>query len=748
MNRFYNSNDVNEDAATCSFPLAPTIIEDYPNLIEKTVRMFNGFNNQIFVEYQKNEKEIVKFNEEKMFLVDSTMFDIFTFTFIKGDPETALDRPNTMVITKSIATKYFGNEDPMGKLLRLEEQDNLIFEVTGVIEDIPSQSHFDIDMFGSLSSMRQLLNGSLPETWAWNPCWTYLLLKEGVTQQMVEDQLPQFYLSHYPDLSDQDVTLYLQALTDIHLRSHHDYEMHPNSNIQYVYILSTIAFIVLILACINFMNLATANSAKRSKEIGIKKVFGSGRVGLFSQFIGETVILSFISTVLAIVLVEFFLNDFNAFTSKNITREFIFEGRSILFLFLTSLTVGVIAGSYPAVFLSSFKPISVLSGKLKTGAKGGWPRKLLVVFQFSISISLIIGTLVVFSQLQFIRKADLGFKKDQIIILPTNPQISQNYLTFKNELLENSEIAFVTGMEDILGSSHNTRQVVIEGLNPDQNYWFPMYMVRHDFLETFDIEVVEGRGFSKEISSDTANAIMINEAMVKNMGWTNEEAIGKVIRSDGNERVIGVFKDFHILSLHKPINNFILDMIRNPNGAAGLTRYIAIRVSTDNYQNILDFMEQKWADISPSRPFEFFFLDDELNGLYKDEARFGKFSVILAILAIFIASLGLVGLTAYMAEQRTKEIGIRRVLGASIFSTVSLLSGEFIKLILIANLIAWPVTYFISDNWLQNFHQRIPTNWLLFFIAGVVTLLVALLITSFSALKASIKNPTETLRYE
>ena len=748
MNRLYNSNDVNENAATCSFPLAPTIVEDFPNLIEKSVRLFNGFNNQTFIEYQKNEKEIVKFNEEKVFLADSSLFEIFTFSFIKGDPETALDRPNTMVITETIATKYFGDEDPIGKLLRMEEQDNLNFEVTGVIQDLPSQSHFDIDMFGSLSTLRQLMNGSLPETWVWNPCWTYLLLKEGVTQQMVEDQLPQFYLNHYPDLSDQDVTLYLQPLTDIHLKSHHDYEMHPNSNIQYVYILSTIALIVLLLACINFMNLTTANSANRAREIGIKKVFGSSRPKLFRQFIGETIILNFVSIIIAIALVEFFLNDFNAFTSKDISGDFIIESRTIIFILLTTLTVGVIAGSYPAIFLSSFKPINVLGGRLKIGSKGGWLRKLLVIFQFAISISLIIGTLIVYSQLQLIRKADLGFKKDQIIILPTNGQIRQNYLSLKNELLAHSDIISVTGMEDIIGSNHNTRQVVIEGLNPDQNYWFPMFMVRHDFLETFDIEVVAGRGFSKDISSDTANAIMINETMVKNMGWTNEEAIGKVIRSDGNERVIGVFKDFHILSLHKPINNFILDMLRNPRGAAGLTQYIAIRVKTDNYRNVLDFVEKKWSAISPNRPFEYSFLDEDLSSLYKDETRFGKFSVILSILAIIIASLGLVGLTAYMAEQRTKEIGIRRVMGASIYSTITLLSSEFLRLILISNLIAWPVTYFISKNWLQNFHQRISINWGLFLLAGIITLLIALLITTYRALKASIKNPTETLRYE
>lgn len=749
VNRFYNSNNVQEDAATCSFPCGPTLQFDHPDMVEEVVRFYNGFARQVFIEYRKNEEDVVRFNETGFYLADSTVFKVFTFKFLQGNPETALNRPNAVVISASTARKYFGDEPALGKLLRLEESNQLDFEVTGVMADIPSQSHFRMDMIGSLSTMRQFFgNGQLPQTWVWNPCWTYVLLREGTTQSDLEAIFPDFYLNHYPDLSEQDVTLYLQPLTDLHLKSHHVYEMHPNSNIQYIYILSSIAAIVLILACINFMNMATAHSSDRATEIGLKKVFGSSRRRITWQFIQETILQSFLAMVIALVLVQTFMESFNHFTQKNISGSFIFDPQYILWGILLVISVGFLAGSYPAFYLSSFNPLQALKDAQPGGTRSGFARKVLVVLQFSISIALIIGTFIVFKQMSFIRKADLGFNKDRIILIPTVNQIAQSYETFKDELMKHPDIRYVTGMEDILGVNHNTRQVVIEGLNPDQSYWYPMFMVRHDFIETFDIQVVAGRGFSKEILADTANAIMINETMATNLGWDYEDAIGKRIRSDGDERVIGVFKDFHILSLHKPINNFILDMMRNPRAANGLTAYIAVRTNTDNYQNVLAYIEEKWHEIAPSRPFEYTFQDQELNGLYQDEDQFSKFSLLLTLLALFIASLGLVGLTSYMAEKRTKEIGIRKVMGASASNIIKELSFDFMKLILISNLIAWPVAYILTANWLQNFSQHVRISGLLFLAAGIITLLIALFITGFRAYLASIRNPAETLRYE
>jgi putative ABC transport system permease protein len=746
VNRFYNSNNVNEDAATLSFPAGPAIQLDYPGMVVNTCRFFNFMATQVFIDYRENDSTLARYNETGFFLVDSSVFDMFDFPLLVGDPETALARPNVMVITESAAKRYFGDSDPLGKSLRLNEFLNI--EITGILKDIPAQSHFSFDFLASMSTFRQAAGGRLPQTWIWNPCWTYIELGENVSPEALEAKFPEFYENHYPDLSDQDVTLYLQKLTDIHLKSHHDYEMHANSNIIYVYILSVIAAIVLVLACINFMNLTTANSATRVREIGIKKTYGASRKQLIQQFIGETILTTFFALLVASLLVEILLPGFNRFTGKEITTSYLFAFTSILFALALVIVVGSLAGAYPALYLSSINPISVFRGGLNRSENGVTARKVLVTTQFAISISLIIGTLMVFSQLNFIRKADLGFRKDRIILLKGVNQIVQNYETFRENLLKYPEIGHVTAMEDIIGASHNTRGVTIEGLAEDQQFWYPMFVVRHDFIETFDIQVVAGRAFSPDIPSDTADAIMINQTMAKNMGWSPEEALGKRVVHEGNERVIGVFKDFNILSLHKPMNNFIIDMARNPGFAAGLTRYIAIRVNTDRYSKVLGEIEKEWNLLAPDRPFEYTFLANELDNLYRNEDKFGRFSIMLTILALVIASLGLVGLTSYIAQQRTREIGIRRALGASTASVVRLLSNEFIRLILLANLVAWPVAYFVTDSWLDNFTRRISIDLSLFLAAGLATLLLAFLITGYRALVAAARNPADTLRYE
>ncbi len=746
VNRFYNSNDVNEDAATLSFPAGPALQMDHPGMIVNACRFFNFMATQVFIDYRENDSTLVKYNETGFFLVDSSVFDMFDFPLLVGDPETALARPNVLVISESAAKRYFGNEDPLGKSLRLNEGLNL--EITGIMKDLPSQSHFRFDFLASMSTFRQAIGGRLPQTWIWNPCWTYIELGEHVSPETLEAKFPEFYENHYPDLSGQDVTLYLQKLTDIHLKSQHDYEMHANSNVLYVYILTVIAAIVLCLACINFMNLTTAYSSRRIREIGIKKTYGAGRKQLIKQFLGETILTTLFALLLATLLVEILLPGFNLFTGKEITPGYLFAFTSVLFGICLVAVVGFLAGAYPAVYLSSVNPVAVFRKGFTKGGRGVMARKVLVTAQFAISIALITGTLIVFAQLKFIRNADLGFRRDGIILLQGVNQIVLNYETFRENLLKYPEIDHVTAMEDIIGASHNTRGVTIEGLSEDQRFWYPMFVVRHDFTETFDIEIVAGRSFSTDIASDTADAILINQTLAKNMGWSPDEALGKRIVHEGNERVIGIFRDFHILSLHKPMNNFILDMVRDPAFAAALTRYIAIRVNTDKYRKVLDEIEKEWNLLAPERPFEYSFLADDLNDLYRNEDKFGKFSLMLTLLALVIAALGLVGMTSFIAQQRTREIGIRKALGASSVSVIRLLSNEFIRLILLANLIAWPVAYFVVDRWLDNFARRISINLSLFLLAGLAALLIGFLITGYRALRAASRNPADTLRYE
>lgn len=746
VNRLYNSNDVDEDAATVSFPAGPTLVIDYPGIVENQVRFFNNMQNQWFFEYINDDDEIIKFNETRFLLADSTVFDILDFPFIEGDPETALDRPGTIVLTESTAKRYFGNEPAMGKMLRVEEGIN--FEITGVIKDLPTQSHFKIDLLGSLNTFRQFNpRGEFPRTWIWNPCWTYVLLKEGVSPDLMNEKFPEFYQNHYNDLKDADVTLYLQALTDIHLKSHHVYEMRPNSNSLYVYILSIVAAIILILACINFMNLATASSAGRAKEIGIKKVFGSQRRSLILQFLSEAVVQSFFAMIIAIIIVELLLPGYNNFTGKNIIPSFLVEIKILTFIIGVAFLVGIISGTYPAFVLSSFKPLKVLKGALKSGTKSGTARKVLVVIQFSISISLIIGSLIVYAQLNFLRNAELGFEKEKIInIRRVSREMFINHDAFKQQLLSHKDIDYVTGAEDYLGINHNTRDYEVEGLTPGQRFYIPTFLVDWDFVETFDIKVVSGRAFSRNFPSDTINAVMINETMATDLGWTNEEALGKRISSrDGDEVVIGVYKDFNAMSLHRPVNKFILDMFRRPEAFA---RIISIRYSSNNTREVLKHIEETWNNFVPNRPFEYQFFDEQLEELYKDELRFGRFSLMLTILAIIIASMGLVGLTSFLAEQRTKEIGIRKALGSSIWSVVKLMSKEFVLLLIIANAISWPITYFVTTNWLEGYSRHISTNWLLYILAGVLTFVIAQIIITYRAYKTAVLNPADTLRYE
>ena len=745
MNRLYNSNDINEDAATCSFPFGPALAEDYPDMIQSVVRFFDFQVSEMLFEYVKDSSQITKFNEEWFYLADSTVFQVFTFPLLEGDPKTVLDRPNTVVLSESTAKRYFGDEPAVGKVLRIEEQVEV--EVTGIMKDIPRQSHFKIDILGSMSTFRVMQRGQMPQTWIWNPCWTYVLLRDQISPEQLEARLPDFYLAQYADFQDQDITLYLQALTDIHLKSHHEYEMHPNGKISYIRILAVIGIFVLILACINFMNLATASSTGRGREIGMKKVAGAKKIQLRFQFLGESIIITFLALLLAAIFVEILLPPFNNFTGKDIESFIIIKPLSLLLGLGLLLVVGFLSGSYPAFFLSRLDT-SHLKDQLSIGGGKGLARKLLVVVQFLISVALIIGTISAFSQLNYLKKADLGFNRDHIILLPTKFNLARHFEAFSDELKKHEDIVSVTGMEDILGVNHNTRSFVIEGMFDNQPFWYPAFLVRYDFIETFDIPVVEGRAFSRDFPSDTSEAIMINESMVRHLGWTNEEAIGKAIRSDGNERVIGVFSDFNALSLHKPTDNFVLDMLEHPLGAAALTRYMAVKVNTDNYKGVLSYMKKVWEEFAPTRPFEYSFLDEELDALYTDEASFSRLSIILTILAIVIACLGLIGLTSFMVERKTREISVRRVHGASIGHVNSLLSREFLWLIGIANLISWPIAYLGINRWLENFSKHIQVQWYLFVVSALVTILITLAITSIHAYRASSMNPADTLKYE
>ena len=739
----YDFNGVGENSASSPFPVAFTMKDEYPGMIKNVVRIFNFQSPRMLIEIGDK-----RYNERRFFFADSTFFNIFDHEFIHGNPKTVLNESYSVVLTESAAKKYFGDDDPMNKTIKFEKQFDL--KITGVIKDVPAQSHFNFDFIASMSSVRKIYGGKLPQTWVWNPCWTYLLLEDGAAP-VLEKKFPDFINKYFNDAEKENISLYLQPLTDIHLKSRLDYELEPNNNISYIYILSAIAVFLLIIANINFMNLATATSAARAKEIGVKKVVGVYRSQLIFQFISESIILSFISLIIALILVELLLPAFNTFTNKDIVLSILLQPKYLLALIVLVLFTGVFSGIYPAFYISAFKPISLLKGSLRRENKSTLPRKILVIVQFVISITLIIGTLTVFNQLKFLRNADLGFNKEQVIIIPVNhTPIAKSYKSFKNELLLNTDIISITAVDDIFGVAHNTHEFHPEGFPQDKWQFYPALVVRYDFVKTFDIKILAGRDYNEDNKTDPEKGMLINEAMVKHLGWgSNEEALGKKFKSlHGEERVIGVTNNFNVTSLYEQAGPFVLNIKEKPGEVMWFLKFMAIRIAPDNHKKTIDFIETKWKEFAPNRPFEYSFLDQELNKLYKDEDNLGKLSLIFSLMIIFIASLGLFGLTSFMAEQRTKEIGIRKVLGAKVTDIIKLLSKEFLKLIVIAILIAWPIAFLLIDDWLSHFAYRTAINWFVFILAGLFALIISLLITAYKAYVASKTNPVDTLKYE
>lgn len=740
----YDFEGVGENSASSPFPVAFTLKDEYPDMISNVTRVFNFQAPRSFVEYGER-----KFNERRFFFADSTFFKIFDYTFLKGNPETALNENGSIVLTESAAKKYFGNEDPMGKIIRFETK--LELHVTGIIADVPDQSHFKFDFMGSMSSLRSTFGGNLPRTWVWNPCWTYLVLNENIQPSALEKQFPGFIQKYFHDAEKNNISLYLQPLTDIHLKSKLDYEIEPNNDISSVYIFAAIAIFLLLIAVINYMNLATATSASRAREIGIKKVVGANRIQLIFQFIGESLILSFIALIFALILSEFMLPVFNNLTSKSVSLNSVFEWQNILFLLGLGLFIGVLSGFYPAFFLSSFKPVKVLKSKLRVGTASGLPRKILVVLQFTISIMLIIGTLVIRNQLVFLRNTDLGFEKENILVIPVNrTPVAGEFITFKRELLNNPNIISVTSMDDIFGASHNTHEFRPEGYPDDKWQFYPAMVVNYDFVKTFGIKIIAGRDYQEENKTDPSTGILINESMIRHLGWeTPENALGKKFRSlNGDERVIGIFNDFHPTSLHEKAGPFVLNMKEKQGEILWFLKYLVVRIQPGSEKNVISDIGQLWNKSAPGRPFEYFFLDDELKNLYRDEENLSKLSLIFSLIVLFIAILGLLGLSSFLAEQKTKEIGIRKVLGATLPGIVKTISREFIWLILLSCLFAWILGYLTMTGWLNRFPYQTGLNWIIFIGAAAFALAVAMGITSIRAIMAARINPVVTLKYE
>jgi putative ABC transport system permease protein len=742
INEFYDTEDgAGERSSSIPFPTTDALQLDYANIVEHSVRLFNFQAPTLTVAYEPKDKE---FNERNFFFVDSTYQKVFDLDLVIGNPETALSNPNSVVISESIARKYFEGEEPMGKLLRFQARADLV--VTGVMKDMPLNSHFRADFLGSFSTLREFYGGQYPRSWFWNPCWAYVLLKENVTATELESKLPDFVDKHFPADMKNDVIMRLQPLTSIHLQSHLEFEISANGSESNIYLFSGVAIFVLIIACINFMNLSTARSLNRAKEVGMRKTIGCTKRQLVFQFMLESVLLTLLAVVFSVCLAYLSLPWFNNFSGKQLILD-LTQPSLIAGMVLAGIGVGVASGIYPAAILTSFNPITALKAKHNNNT-GFTFRKVLVVAQFTISIVLIIGTGVAIAQLNFLQSDDVGFKKDNIIMVPVmRSPLARQYQAFVDEAYRIKDVESVTALEEVLGAKYQAANYQFEGMEKES--LFPRLNVRHDFLKTFNIPLISGRDYSREVLTDDSLALVVNETLVKGLGWTADKAIGKTFTFGAfRGQIVGVARDFNFSSKHAPIGPLVMHLNTNPGGFNLFLKYMAVRINPANTQQAIQDIEGLWNKMIPSRPFEYFFLDNELNNLYQAEANLGRVAGTFSVLAILVACLGLFGLASYSAEQRKKEIGIRKVLGSSINQLLVLVLSDFAWLLLAAILIACPLAYLAMNYWLSTFAYRIDMPILIFLIASVVTILVALLTVGYKSISVARSNPVDSLREE
>jgi len=722
-------------------PVAPALNEEYPE-IEYITRIY--FDAQVLFEYGN-----ANIFEDNVIYADPEFFKVFPFRLLKGDPSHLLDTPDSMVITASMAQKYFGDDEPIGKVFRINNQDN--FKVTGVIEDVPTNSHFHFDFVASFLSKNEKNFGIWLNLWTgFTTLYTYAVLPENLDIEEFTLKVEDIITKHTRKRIGIERKIFFQPLKKIYLHSHIEDEIEANNFISNLIILSTIAFLILTIACINYMNLATAQSAKRAKEVGMRKVLGAERFQLVKQFIGESLLLTLLAMFLSLVFVEMLLPAFYSLVGKPI--DFVYS-ENLFFLagfFSVAILIGAVSSIYPALFLSRHQPVKTLKG-LKDTPKSSiaqlFFKKSLVVIQFVVSILLIISTLIINQQLFYMRTAHLGFEKKHIIVVPLLSESGRKqYETIKHELLAYPDVAGASAcLKTPIGSNIIITRAFPEGRNSEKSFFVHHNFVDYDFIDNLNIEMVAGRRFSKEYSTDLKEAFIINEATVRKWGFsTPEEVLGKKLQTGfGIEgTIIGVTKDYHISSFHNEIESEVMSC--DPE----YFWTMAVKIKPDNISATLASIEKTWTKFIPEYPFTFSFLDEDINKLYQAEEQTAKIIRTFSIIAIFIACLGLFGLAAFTAEKRTKEIGIRKVLGASISNLIFLLSTEFTKWVLVANIIAWPVAYYAMHKWLQAFAYRVSIGLWTFFVAAGVAFVIALLTVSYQAVKSALANPVESLRYE
>jgi len=730
--------------------LAPALRRDFPE-VQQTVRLGSGGGGEHLIRPSPD----APYEQITVAYADPNFFDVFDFPLLAGSSETALAEPYSVVLTESAAQRYFGKLDVIGRALEVRLRDNVRdVTVTGIIEDIPAQSHFSFEMLGPIATIQREFPGPTnDDSWRYFWAYTYVVLADGFEAVDLEGRLPAL-AEHY--MGDQMAqrgirfAYHVQPLTDIHLHSHLESEWQPNGQMAYVLTFSIVALLVLLVAIINFVNLATARSAKRAREVGIRKVVGAARTQLVRRFLAESMLLTGIAFVMAIAIALLALPLFNRLTDAELAPRILLEPGMLMIIVTCFMVVSMLAGSYPALFLSGFRPIDVLKSRIiGRSPREAWVRRGLVVTQFVISIGLISGTCGIYIQLRFMKTADYGFDKELIVALPNYSSMQQalSSETVKEQLLSHPGIERVSAIQRLPGDENRiltNAAVIPEGFT--NNIPIMWHFIDPDYVPTLGLELTAGRNFDPDLATDVDDAFLINEAAARRFGW--DQPVGKKLLNPVDREamgaVVGVINDFHVQSLHDAVAPIVFLPVSRP----GHVRHYAVRLASGDVQETLRFLETKWKQFAPDRAFTYTFLDDSFDALYRLDERMGRLSSGLAVMAILIACLGLFGMAAFTAEQRTKEMGVRKVLGASVYSIVLLLSKNFAALVLVGFIIAAPLTYVIMNRWLADFAHRISLGPGIFLLAGAVALAVAMGTVSYHALKAALADPVSSLRYE
>jgi len=744
-----SGNNAAADFPNVDIAVGQGIKNFYPEVLA-TTRMEK--NRPVFVRYNENQ-----YKEEKLALIDSNFLQMFSIPLVEGDSKTALVDPKSIVVTKAFAKKYFGEAPAMGKMLTIGTD---LLKVTGVIDKVPDNSHFHADAFISMATQ---ITPNTKQTWSNVGYFTYLLLDKNANVKKLEAGFPQLVSKFVvPEVQhDMGVSLaeaqksvnsfifFLEPLTDIHLHSATKYEYEANGDIHYVYIFGALACFILLLACINFTNLSTASATKRAKEIGIRKVLGSEKNKLVSQFLIESVMLTFLAMLFAIGFVYLLLPYFNNVAGKDISIGFFLSFRVLAVEIFLTLFVGVVAGIYPAFFMSNFQIISILkgSGGVSKQTNRGGLRSSLIVFQFAISTALIIATFIVYQQLHFMQNKKLGYDKDQVLVINDTYALGNNINAFKQQLLSDNRVVNATISSNVPGNNAAGGTVVyakdIAEKGNRTEISISIYWIENSYIPTLGMQIAKGRNFYPSAVSDSASVI-VNEAAVRDLGFGESDPIGKTIIRSGQRHytIVGVVKDFHYTSAKQKIAPLMMLASSNSNGS------IIVKIKTADVHALINDIKNRWSTYNAAAPFSYAFLDEQFASLYSAEERTGQIFTSFSIIAVIIACLGLFGLAAFMMRQRVKEIGVRKVLGASVGSITVMVSKEFLKLIVIASLIAFPITWYAMYKWLQDFAYRITIQWWVFIVAGCIALLVAVITISFQAIKAALANPVKSLRSE